>query len=142
MSQRSRQRLATDAEKLYAAQQLWLRHYEILTLGHTHDVLTTAVYSYMQDAGESHHEDYMRAFFRLKAQDLGALLLRVGDVVRRSSYDVLAENLPQGNDIVLVCNCSPGPMVAGKLMDCGRQSFKARLIIATTTSVCTGSICH
>ena len=25
MSQRSRQRLATDAEKLYAAQQLWLR---------------------------------------------------------------------------------------------------------------------
>jgi len=25
MSQRSRQRLATDAEKLYVAQQLWLR---------------------------------------------------------------------------------------------------------------------
>jgi nuclear pore complex protein Nup133 len=25
MSQRSRQRLATDAEKLYASQQLWLR---------------------------------------------------------------------------------------------------------------------
>lgn len=25
MSQRSRQRLATDAEKLYSAQQLWLR---------------------------------------------------------------------------------------------------------------------
>lgn len=30
MSQRSRQKLATDAETLYAAHQLWLRHNEIL----------------------------------------------------------------------------------------------------------------
>jgi len=30
MSQRSRQHLAADAEKLYAAQQLWLRLNEIL----------------------------------------------------------------------------------------------------------------
>lgn len=30
MSQRSRQKLATDAEKLYAAHQLWLRHNEVL----------------------------------------------------------------------------------------------------------------
>ena len=30
MSQRSRQRLATDAEKLYAGQQLWLRLNETL----------------------------------------------------------------------------------------------------------------
>jgi nuclear pore complex protein Nup133 len=105
MSQRSRQRLAIDAEKLYAAQRLWLRHNDILASGHTHGVLTEAVYSYMHDAGESHHEDYMRAFFRLKARDLGALLPRVGDVVIRSSSEVtqsLAENLPQGNDIVLV----------------------------------------
>lgn len=104
MSQRSRQRLATDAEKLFAASQLWQRHNEILESGHSHNVLTEAVYSYMHDAGESHHEDYMRAFFRSKVQDIGALLPRVHDIVRRSSYEVtqsLQENLPQANDIVL-----------------------------------------
>lgn len=59
----------------------------------------------MLDAGEGHHEDFMRAFFRLNVQDLGALLPRVNDIVKRSAYEVtqsLTENLPQANDIVLV----------------------------------------
>ena len=73
--------------------------------GHSHNVLTEAVYSYMQDAGEGHHEDYMRAFFRLKAQDLGAILPRINDIIKRSSHEVtqsLSTNLPQANDAVLV----------------------------------------
>ncbi|EKM55617.1 uncharacterized protein PHACADRAFT_256352 [Phanerochaete carnosa HHB-10118-sp] len=104
MSQRSRQRLATDAEKLYAASQLWLRHNDILASGGNHYVLAEAVYTYMHDAGEGHHEDFMRAFFRLKVQDLGALLPRVNDIVKRSSYEVthsLQETLPHANDIIL-----------------------------------------
>lgn len=104
MGQSSRQRLSTDAEKLYAAHQLWLRHNEVLGSGHSHNVLTEAVYSYMQDIGEGHHEDYMRAFFRLKAHELGAILPRINDIIKRSSYEVtqsLSANLPQANDAIL-----------------------------------------
>ena len=77
----------------------------ISSAGHSHNVLTEAVYSFMQDAGEGHHEDYMRAFFRLQVQDLAALLPRINELIRRSSYEVtqsLTENLPQANDVVLV----------------------------------------
>lgn len=84
---------------------LQTRHLHIRRTGYSHNVLTEAVYSFMRDVGEGHHEDYMRAFFRLKAQDLGALLPRINDIIRRSSYEVtqsLSENLPQANDVVLV----------------------------------------
>ncbi|KAI0273769.1 Non-repetitive/WGA-negative nucleoporin C-terminal-domain-containing protein [Gloeopeniophorella convolvens] len=84
MSQRSRQRLATDAEKLYAAQQLWLRLNESLLQGRSYDILSEAVYSYMNQVGEGHHDDLMRAFFRLRIGDIGKLLPHVRDSTRRS----------------------------------------------------------
>ena len=127
MSQRSRQQLATDAEKLYAADQLWERHNALLayvvvllferallpalllhrlhSAGQPHSVLTEAVYTYMHAAGEGHHEDFMRAFFRLEVQDLGSLLPHVLDVLRRSAREVthtLSEVIPQANDVLLV----------------------------------------
>ncbi|PSR74094.1 hypothetical protein PHLCEN_2v10050 [Hermanssonia centrifuga] len=104
MSQRCRQRLATDAEKLYAAHQLWLRHNDSLAAGHKHSVLTEAVYILMNEAGEGHHEDLMRAFFRLRVQDIGALLPHVLEIVRRSSYEIthsLTDTIPQANEIIL-----------------------------------------
>ncbi|KAF7796966.1 hypothetical protein EIP86_008154 [Pleurotus ostreatoroseus] len=58
----------------------------------------------MNAVGEGHHEDLMRAFFRLKVQDLSALLPHVLSLVRRSSYELtrsLTDNVPQANDIVL-----------------------------------------
>ena len=60
---------------------------------------------YMNAVGEGHHEDLMRAFFRLKVQDLSALLPHVLSLLRRSSYELtrsLTDNAPQANDIVLV----------------------------------------
>lgn len=122
MSQRSRQTLAADAEKLYAAHQLWLRHNdslryafvclhadEILSLmcraGHTDNVLHEAVYRYMNALGEGHHEDCLRAFLRLRVRDLGGLLPQVAELVRRSSSEMggkSAETIPQANQITLV----------------------------------------
>ncbi|TFY77168.1 hypothetical protein EWM64_g6840, partial [Hericium alpestre] len=83
ISQASRQRLAFDAEKLYAAQQLWLSLNEFLSRGHQYSVLNEAVYNYMNAVGEGHHEDFMRAFFRLRVSDLGKLLSHVMEILRR-----------------------------------------------------------
>ncbi|KAI0831351.1 hypothetical protein BC628DRAFT_1311430 [Trametes gibbosa] len=104
MSQRSRQTLAADAEKLYAADQLWLRHNDSLRSGNTDDILHEAVYRYMNALGEGHHEDCLRAFLRLRVRDLGGLLPQAAELVRRSSSQMggkLAETVPQANQIVL-----------------------------------------
>ncbi|KAF8478553.1 Non-repetitive/WGA-negative nucleoporin C-terminal-domain-containing protein [Russula ochroleuca] len=104
MSQRSRQRLATDAEKLYAAQQLWLRLNETILQGRPYDILSEAVYGYMNQVGEGHHDDLMRAFFRLRIADIGKLLPHIRDGTRRQLGDVPA-NLPgvlsEANGIIL-----------------------------------------
>ncbi len=122
MSQRSRQTLAADAEKLYAAHQLWLRHNDSLRYmhislradtmlifncraGHTDSVLHEAVYRYMNALGEGHHEDCLRAFLRLRVRDLGGLLPQVAELVRRSSSEMggkQVETIPQANQIALV----------------------------------------
>ncbi|KAL7283436.1 hypothetical protein ACG7TL_002866 [Trametes sanguinea] len=104
MSQRSRQTLASDAEKLYAAHQLWLRHNEALRAGQADEVLHGAVYRYMNEIGEGHHEDCLRAFLRLRVRDLGGLLPHVAELVRRSRSEMsgkAASVTPQANRIVL-----------------------------------------
>ncbi|KAH9079551.1 Non-repetitive/WGA-negative nucleoporin C-terminal-domain-containing protein [Lactarius deliciosus] len=104
MSQRSRQRLATDAEKLYAAQQLWLRLNETLQRGRPYDILSEAVYGYMNQVGEGQHADLMRAFFRLRVADIGRLLPHVRDSTRRllgESPTNIPNILSEANGIVL-----------------------------------------
>ncbi|KAH9981165.1 Non-repetitive/WGA-negative nucleoporin C-terminal-domain-containing protein [Lactifluus volemus] len=104
ISQRSRQRLATDAEKLYAAQQLWLRLNETIRQGRPYDILSEAVYSYMNQVGEGQHDDLMRAFFRLHVADIGKLLPHVRDGTRRLLGEVPATRpsvLSEANGIVL-----------------------------------------
>ena len=64
-----------------------------------------AVQLFMNKVGEGHHEDYMRAFFRLKLQDIGSLLPIVNDIVDRSTREItqnLADSVPQANEIILV----------------------------------------
>jgi nuclear pore complex protein Nup133 len=104
MSQRSRQRLATDAEKLYAGQQLWLRLNETLLRGRPYDILSEAVYGFMNQVGEGNHADLMRAFFRLRVADIGRLLPHVRDGTRRM-LDETPTNVPnilsEANGIVL-----------------------------------------
>ncbi|KAI0306443.1 Non-repetitive/WGA-negative nucleoporin C-terminal-domain-containing protein [Multifurca ochricompacta] len=104
MSQRSRQRLATDAEKLYAAQQLWLRLNETILQRRPYDILSEAVYGYMNQVGEGQHDDLMRAFFRLRAVDIGKLLPHVRDGTRRLLGEAptnVPNILSEANSIVL-----------------------------------------
>jgi len=104
MSQRSRQKLATDAEKLYAAHQLWLRHNEVLAAGNPHGVLVEAVRLFMESNDHSDFEDHMRAFFRFYVDSLGSLLPAAMEIVRRSTSSdaqTLLINLAQANNIVL-----------------------------------------
>ncbi|OCH94941.1 hypothetical protein OBBRIDRAFT_788678 [Obba rivulosa] len=104
LSQRTRQRLTSDAERLYAAHQLWLRHNEWIASSHRHNVLYDAVYAYMDSIKEAHHEDCLRAFFRLKVEHLGNLVPHVVDVVRSSSREHtvdLAEDVTQANRIAI-----------------------------------------
>ncbi|KII88453.1 hypothetical protein PLICRDRAFT_110437 [Plicaturopsis crispa FD-325 SS-3] len=104
MSQSSRQRLATDAEKLYASHQLWLQYNDFLATSSAQGVLTEAIREHMMACGEGHHEDVVRAFFRLKVADIGHLLIRVGDVTRRAAEGHgwnATEVLSEANRIVL-----------------------------------------
>ncbi|GBE81938.1 hypothetical protein SCP_0403120 [Sparassis crispa] len=103
MSQHSRQRLATDAEKLYAADQLWLQHSEFLGVARRNNVLSEAIYRYMNAVGESHHEDCVRAFFRLKVEDIGSVFPHLLQIVRNAAQGgrSLAVELEQANRIIL-----------------------------------------
>ncbi|KAI5123360.1 hypothetical protein M0805_001781 [Coniferiporia weirii] len=74
MSQTSRQRLATDAEKLYAAQQLWTLYCQRVNIGSSERILLEAVIANMENSREGHHEDIMRAYFRLQTREIGSLL--------------------------------------------------------------------
>ncbi|KIM87137.1 hypothetical protein PILCRDRAFT_64451 [Piloderma croceum F 1598] len=104
MSQSSRQRLATDAEKLYACHQLWICHNEFLDAGATHSVLNEAIFAYMNEVGEGHHDDIVRAFFRYRVGDIENLLPHVMAITRKSAYELgrsLSAALPETNRIVL-----------------------------------------
>jgi nuclear pore complex protein Nup133 len=125
MSQRSRQRLAMDAEKLYACYQLWIKHNDLLASvdftsrcvvrnlicllaisgGRFHSVLSEAVYAYMTECGEGHHEDIMRAFFRLRVGDIGSLLPKVVDTTmkhQKGSSLSTSNILIEANNVLLV----------------------------------------
>jgi nuclear pore complex protein Nup133 len=59
----------------------------------------------MADVGEAHHEDYMRAFFRLRVADVGKIILKTMDIVRKSAYSMnktTVDVLSQANYIVCV----------------------------------------
>lgn len=118
MSQRSRQQLATDSEKLYAGYQLWAQHNEVLAyvcsaptrvsidlLLSSESVFNEAVEIYMEGVAEGHHEDIARAFFRLRVGDIGHLLSQVADVTAKLAQESgrdLVELLPEANRIILV----------------------------------------
>ncbi|KAF9464745.1 hypothetical protein BDZ94DRAFT_1161306 [Collybia nuda] len=104
MSQRSRQKLATDAEKLYACYQLWLRHDDLLASNPVHSILNDAVHAYMEEIGQGHHEDVMRTFFRGCVGDIGGLVRKVMDITTQAAHATnkdIAEFLPEANRIVL-----------------------------------------
>ncbi|CAK5277413.1 unnamed protein product [Mycena citricolor] len=101
MSQRSRQRLAVDAEKLYSAYQLWKHHNGSLS---SDSVLNETIEHYMERVNDINHDDVTRAFFRLRISNMGLLLAEVPDVITRlaqSQQRELAELLPEACHIVL-----------------------------------------
>ncbi|TCD68905.1 hypothetical protein EIP91_009455 [Steccherinum ochraceum] len=104
MSQRSRQKLAVHAEKLYAAHQLWLRHNEMLASGNPHGVLTEAVNLFMSSVDTGPYEDNMRAFFKSFVKSLGSLLPAVREIIHRSSTadaQTFLINLAQANSVAM-----------------------------------------
>ncbi|KAG6866953.1 hypothetical protein C0991_003869 [Blastosporella zonata] len=104
ISQHSRQKLATDAEKLFASHQLWMRHNDLLATNPTHSILNDTVHAYMQEIEQGHHEDIIRAFFRLRVADIGLLIRKVGEAAThaaRLTQQGVIGFLPEANRIVL-----------------------------------------
>lgn len=59
----------------------------------------------MNDIGEGHHEDIVRAFFRFKVAEIAVLLPYVVDIIRKSAHELgrdLSVSLPEANRVVLV----------------------------------------
>ncbi|KAJ3755523.1 hypothetical protein EV360DRAFT_96127 [Lentinula raphanica] len=104
MSQKCRQILLTDAEKLEAACDLWASHNNLLATGPTHSVLNDAVYAYINEHGTEYYEDYMRAFFKFHVKDLGIVMERIPDVTLNAAQQTgknISELLPEANSIIL-----------------------------------------
>ncbi|KAI6103387.1 hypothetical protein F5141DRAFT_205422 [Pisolithus sp. B1] len=90
MSQRSRQRLATDAEKLYACHQLWVRLNEHIDSGAAHSLIIDTIHAFTTTHPSSAPssnlgspstperkpaQDVVRDFFKHRVPDLGRLLV-------------------------------------------------------------------
>ncbi|KAK0485184.1 Non-repetitive/WGA-negative nucleoporin C-terminal-domain-containing protein [Armillaria novae-zelandiae] len=105
LSQRCRQNLAADAEKLYASHQLWVQHNDFLSTSHpSHSVLHDTVLSYMSDIQEGHHEDVIRTFFRIHIADIGILIQRILDITLKLAQATdrnTGEFIAEANRIVL-----------------------------------------
>lgn len=74
--------------------------------GTTHSILNDAVYAHMCEVQEAHHPDFMRAFFRLRAGDIGLIIQKLPDVAANSAKETgrsIAHLLPETNRTVLVC---------------------------------------
>jgi nuclear pore complex protein Nup133 len=59
----------------------------------------------MEDIGDVHHEDVMRAFFRSRVSEVGKLIKQVAEVAMRAPAESgirLEQLLPEANQIVLV----------------------------------------
>ncbi|KAG5342787.1 hypothetical protein C0989_008737 [Termitomyces sp. Mn162] len=108
ISQQCRQKLATDAEKLFAvcvfATPNPQSNQSFARTSPAHSILNDAVHAYMQEINEGHHEDVIRAFFRLRVVDIGRLVGKVGEAAtqaaRLTQRDII-EFLPEANRIVL-----------------------------------------
>ncbi|KAF9476583.1 methyltransferase type 11 [Pholiota conissans] len=104
MSDQSRQKLATDAEKLYGSHQLWLTYNQFLSSTHSQSVLKDAVAAFLGDNRDGAHEDVMRVFFRSHVEDIGRLLKKVADLVSaaaRSPGGNVNALLPEANRVVV-----------------------------------------
>lgn len=94
MSQRSRQRLATDAEKLYACHQLWLKMNEHLDAGASHSLVTDAIHAFtaahpLLHPSASH--DVVRDFFRYRVAEIGRLVPFMVERVERTGEGAMKE---------------------------------------------------
>lgn len=94
MSQRSRQRLATDAEKLYACHQLWLKMNEHLDAGASHSLVTDAIHAFtavhpLLHPSASH--DVIRDFFRYRVAEIGRLIPFMVERIERAGEGAMRE---------------------------------------------------
>ncbi|KIY72168.1 hypothetical protein CYLTODRAFT_344529 [Cylindrobasidium torrendii FP15055 ss-10] len=99
-----RQRLMTDIEKIYAADQVWLQHNEDLQSGISMGILDLAVRMYLEGRGEQ-HEDPIRAFLRYHVSDLTEVLCLVPPAVRALLATTKADRVLLANEAnrILLC---------------------------------------
>ncbi|KAG9318812.1 Non-repetitive/WGA-negative nucleoporin C-terminal-domain-containing protein [Chiua virens] len=100
MSQRSRQRLAIDAEKLYACHQLWVRLNEHIDAGALHSLITDTIHAYIATHAsstsssssdptssfmpeQSPTQDVTRDFFKHRVSEVGKLLVFMVDYLNQ-----------------------------------------------------------
>src|ERR1700720_1695482 len=77
----------------------------LCSAGATHSVLNEAIFVYMNEIGQGHHEDTVRVFFKSRVGDIGNLLPHVMKIARKSAYELgrnLSTVLPEANRIILV----------------------------------------
>ncbi|EJD52940.1 hypothetical protein AURDEDRAFT_110780 [Auricularia subglabra TFB-10046 SS5] len=108
LSPSSRQKLQYDAERLYAAQQLWAYYNESRKNDSSehNDVLVQAIELYMHDAGALQEDDLVRAFFKHEVHHMPALLRKLASLTRDAaqSYEgsrELPAILCEANRVVL-----------------------------------------
>jgi len=68
-------------------------------------VLNEAIYTFMSEASDDQHEDFVRAFFRQHVNNLEGLLPYIMAIVERTTYDLAqrhADAVPEASSIVLV----------------------------------------
>jgi nuclear pore complex protein Nup133 len=107
MSQRSRQRLATDAEKLYACHQLWLKMNEHLDAGASHSLVTDAIHAFtavhpLLHPSASH--DVIRDFFRYRVAEIGRLIPFMVERIERAGEGAMRE---VGGAVVTILQAAP-----------------------------------
>jgi hypothetical protein len=94
----------------------YLKHsLSINSSGHRRSILNEAVYAYMNDVGERHHEDFMRAFFRLSVRDVGELLGWIMHLLSRLER----ETANVQNMVPALCEANKATLVCQPSLSCG-----------------------
>jgi nuclear pore complex protein Nup133 len=94
--------------------------------GNARSVLDEAVSNFMTAVGEGHHEDVLRAFFRLKIVDIAPLLIEVVATAKKASREVgrsMASVLPEANDAIVVSLQNPEQFRFLILADCAQFCY-------------------
>ncbi|KZT42039.1 hypothetical protein SISSUDRAFT_1125969 [Sistotremastrum suecicum HHB10207 ss-3] len=105
LSQDCRLTLASDAEKMFAAEQLWLWHNSHRTQERQRSVLVDAILLRMREVPHREDADLVRDFFRYRVGDLPELLNHLVAIVKSTDGEDLEEQsqvVADANDVASI----------------------------------------